>query len=90
MFAAIRSSYMNQKKKRHILACHPHAEERGMHTFSENKRKAPNRRCEKPVTVGLTGRVVNFNFQEAEEEKDAKEENDEEEEEENIDEDGTR
>ena len=76
------------EKKRHILACHPHAEERGMHTFSENKRKAPKKRCLKPVTVGLTGREVNFNFEELEaEEKDAKEEeNDEEEEEENEDE----
>lgn len=76
------------EKKRHILACHPHGEERGMHTFSENKRKAPKKRCLKPVTVGLTGREVNFNFEELEaEEKDAKEEeNDEEEEEENEDE----
>ena len=74
------------EKKRHILACHPHAEERGMHTFSENKRKAPNRRCEKPVTVGLTGRVVNFNFDEdAEEEKKNEEEKDDEEEEEEKD-----
>ena len=76
------------EKKRHILACHPHGEERGMHTFSENKRKAPKKRCLKPVTVGLTGREVNFNFEELEaEEKDAKEEeNDEEEEVENEDE----
>lgn len=76
------------EKKRHILACHPHGEERGMHTFSENKRKAPKKTCLKPVTVGLTGREVNFNFEELEaEEKDAKEEeNDEEEEEENEDE----
>ena len=76
------------EKKRHILACHPHGEERGMHTFSENKRKAPKKGCLKPVTVGLTGREVNFNFEELEaEEKDAKEEeNDEEEEEENEDE----
>ena len=71
------------EKKRHILACHPHAEERGMHTFSENKRKAPQQRCLKPVRVGLTGRVVNFNFQEAEEKDAEEEENDEEEEEEN-------
>ena len=74
------------EKKRHILACHPHAEERGMHTFSENKRKAPQQRCLKPVRVGLTGRVVNFNFQEAEEKDAEEEENDEEEEEENEDE----
>jgi hypothetical protein len=33
-----------------------------MHTFSENKRKAPKKRYVKPVTVGLTGRVVNFDF----------------------------
>ena len=50
------------EKRRHIVACHPHAEERGMHTFSENKRKAPKKRYVKPVTVGLTGRVINFDF----------------------------
>jgi hypothetical protein len=71
------------EKKRHILACHPHAEKRGMHTFSENKRRAPTKRCVKPVTVGLTGVMVNFDFcEDAKEDEDEVEEKEEEEEEE--------